>query len=223
MKNLRIPFLLIASVAFVLFSCNKANPGNEGSDRGNPLIVVDTLIYDAESQTFSLQLHTDSIADAEVKYFLFDGDSLLQESTDGLFNGILPLEEGYNVQAQVVWSDTTIVTPVTHLVNFIVPREPVEKISPKDLQALINAQDRSLRFGDNEHLIQGVDVRMDDGQELSLQDVFTYLSNKVWLSVQVTDLTYDENNLVTAIVLKPTVAPVPKEEDDDDFDWFGEY
>lgn len=222
MKNIRIPFLLIVSVVFVLLSCNKANSVNEGNDRGNPLIVVDTLIYDTESQTFSLQLHTDSIADAEVKYFLFDGDSLLQESTDGRFNGILPLEEGYNVQAQVVWSDTTIVTPVTHLVNFIVPREPVEKISQKDLQTLINAQDRSLRFGDNEHLIQEVDVKMSDGQDISFQDVFLYLDNKVWLSVQVTDITYDENNLVTTIVLKPTLAPVSKEEVDDDFDWFEE-
>lgn len=223
MKKLRIPFLLITSVVFVLLSCNKANSGNEGNDCGNPLIVVDTLTYDAESQTFSLQLHTDSIADAEVKYFLFDGDSLLQESTDGRFNGILPLEEGYNVQAQVVWSDTTIVTPIIHLVNFIVPREPVEKISQKDLQILINAQDHSLRFGDNEHLIQGVDVKMNDGQDVSFQDVFLNLDNKVWLSVQVTDIKYDENNLVTAIVLKPIVALVPNDEDDDDFDWFGEY
>lgn len=199
---------------FALISCDESKKPN-GTPRGVPSIVVDTLIYETESETFSLTIHTDSTEGAKVTYFLLDGDSLLQKNEEGVFHNITPLVEGYNVQAEVVWNDTTIQTPITHINDFIVPSKPVEKISIKDLQLLINSQDHSLNVGTNEHLAQSVEITNQDGDIISMQDVLLYLSNKVWASVEIIDVTYNENNQVTNIKLTPKVISQESNYDDD--------
>lgn len=216
MKNMKSSELELSTIAtlgilFLLHSCNGCpsdGGDHESQEIGTPTIVVDTLVFDSISQTFSINLHTDSVGKANVTYFLFDGDSLLQENKDGVFNGINPHEEGYNIQIQVVWPDTTITTPMRRLTGFILPREPVEQIPLAELKALINSKDKSLKLGTNEHIAQNVSVSLEGGQPTSLQDVFLNLDNNVWSSVEITKVTFDDNNLVTSIELKPTVVPI---------------
>ena len=61
-------------------------------------------------------------------WFILDGDSLLMQNEEGVFTGFAPLEDGYNVQLRVEWNDTTITTPMQHILGFVIPREPVEKM-----------------------------------------------------------------------------------------------
>lgn len=219
------PFVLTISMVIGLLMTMVGCNGNEHSDgtdqRGNPSIVVDSLVYDADSKTFSLSVHADSAAEAEITYYFFDGDSLLQTNTEGVFRGITPLMEGYDVQAQVVWKDTTVMTPLTHISNFIVPSKPVEKITKQALQTLINTQDKSLRLAENEQLSQSVHITTQDGDIVTMQDIFLYLNNKVWSSVEVVTINYNENNQVTDITIRPTVVKVKADPADDE--WFDEF
>ncbi|MBR0048665.1 MAG: hypothetical protein IJP74_05000 [Prevotella sp.] len=221
-KNSFFGTLLIAVSASLIVGCkNTAAPtDSEVTPRGEPTLVCDTIVFDEASKTFNLSLHADSTADAKVTFFLLDGDSILMQNTDGQFSGIPPFEEGYNVRLQAEWSDTTITTPLTHIVGFVVPREPVDKIPADELQKLINSQDKSLILGNNLHLAQGLSVVVTDTQmeASSLQDVITLLKNGVWKSVTVTDVSYDDNNLITAIKLKPVGEQQIEDEDyDEDF------
>lgn len=192
-------------------------PGEDSNRRGEPQLVCDTLIFDEESKTFSLTLRTDSTAGAEVTYFLIDCDSILMQSTDGKFRGIQPLDEGYNVQAKVVWEDTTIVTPLTHILGFVIPREPVEKLPIKEVQQLINKKDKGLVRGESKYFTQNYDVKVTDSKmpPTSMQEIYTFLKNDVWKSVIVTDVTYDDQNLITSVTLKP-VGEQNIEADEDD-------
>lgn len=223
MKKNRIIYTvsLFFGLILTLLSCNENKQKADAGLRGTPIIVVDTLYFDEESKTFSLTIHADSTAEAEVSYYLYDGDSLLQECLDGQFRNIAPLVEGYDVKAKVVWSDTTVYTPLYHVNGFVVPQKPVEKISCKELQSLINAQDHSVMLGEHECLVQGVQIKTADGKEVSMQDVLLYLSNKVWTSVEVTDINYNENNQVTNFTIKPKEVKTKLVTDDED--WFDEY
>jgi len=183
--------------------------------RGTPLLIKDTLVYDEVAQSFTLQLHADSVADAKLTFRLYDGDSLIMENSDGLFQGVSPMEEGYYVELQAEWNDTTIVTPQLHVSNFVVPREPVEQLSADELQQLINQ--KKVRLSDNPHFAQDVKVSVVESQYslTSLAEVIQYIELGVWKSVEVKDVTYDENNIITSFVLKPIGEASPIDEDDD--------
>ena len=220
-KPITIITLSLAALGF-MFGCDgKGHSDNPANKRGTPVLVTDTLVYDADSKTFTLKMRADSTADASVTFFLCEGDSILQECSDGVFNKVPPQEEGYNVQAKVEWSDTTIITPMRHLTGFVLPSEPVEKIPLIELQSLINSMDKSLKLGNNEHISQSVLVSTDDGKTTALQDVFLNLDNNVWSSVEVVKVSYDDNNLVTEIVLKPKETSVVREDIDPEL--FDEY
>lgn len=201
----------------LLQGCKQTStPEQESTPRGEPVLVQDTLMFDEESKTFTLTMHADSTAGAEVTFFLLDGDSILMQNTDGKFSGIQPFDEGYNVKAQVIWEDTTIVTPLTHVLGFVVLREPVEKMLKEEVQQLINSQDKSLARGENEHFIQGFKLSVSDTKQnapKAMLDVYTLLKNKVWKSVEVTSVEYDDNNLITHVALKPVGETVISEED----------
>lgn len=221
MKNNRILYATFLVLGFILHlvSCNGDKPKET---RGTPTIVVDTLVFDESSKTFTLTIHADSTAGAQVTYSLFDGDSLLQENDEGVFHNITPLVEGYNVQAQVVWDDTTIVTPLTHVSNFIAPIKPVEPLSTEDLQKLINSQDKSLLTGENEQLVQDVQLVTKDGEKIYMQDVYLKLMSQEWSSVEVVDVKYNSINQITDITLDSKVVSIktPTEEDEE---WIDEY
>lgn len=204
LKKLTIALMAVGMLCLAQSCRQTAAPGQEGTKRGEPVLVKDTVEYDKESGTFRLEVHADSTAGAKVIFQLIDGDSILMESTDGRFSGIEPFEEGYNVQARVEWEDTTIVTPMLHLSGFVY-REPVEKMPVEELQKLINQRDKSFSVGTNKHVMQGFTLRVTDSQYKveSISDVFMMLKGGIWKSVTVADVTYDDNNLITAIVLKP--------------------
>ena len=224
MKRIYEVFGIAALIVVCLMqSCKQSvAPNNEIAPRGEPVLVVEDPVYDKESKTFSLALYADSTAGAEITYYLLYGDSILMQNKEGLFTGIAPFEEGYNVQAKVVWSDTTIFTPIIHRFGFTVPQEPVEKMAAEELQRLINACDKSLKQGKNEHVAQGVKLVVNNSQMNAprmIPDVIILIENKVWKSVEVTSLEYDENNLITSITLKPVGEIIAIDEDDEDQDF----
>lgn len=224
MKNSKIIFAAYFVLGFILLmtSCNESKQKEQETPRGVPVIVVDTLVFDDASKTFSLTIHADSTAGAQVTYFLFDEDSLMQKNEEGVFHNIVPFVEGYNVQAQVVWADTTILTPLTHVSNFIAPIKPVEPLSKEELQNLINSQDKSILKGETEQLIQDVAFVTKDEGRVYMQDVFMKLLSQEWSSVEVVEVKYNDLNQITNVTLKPKIAPAaPIVEDDDE--WIDEY
>ena len=203
----------------VLFSgCReKASRSEQVMQRGEPVLSNDIPVYDKTTQTYSLTVHADSIGDATVSYALLDGDSVIMKSEDGQFSGITPFEEGYNVRLSAQWEDTTIERTI-HVMDFVVPREPVEKMTKDELELLINACDKNLRRSKNDHLAQGVKLVV-EGTKLSppqiLPDVITYIENGVWQKVDVIKVEYDDNNLINSVTLKPIGEVVDIDEDED--------
>jgi len=176
----------------------------------------DTLFFDEATKTFTLQLSADSVADARLSFRLYDGDSLVMENVDGLFQGIAPMDEGYFAELQVEWEDTTVLTPQLHVSNFVVPREPVEKLEKEELQLLVNQ--KKVRLGADPHFSQDVKVSVVESQYSlsSLAEVTQYLDLDIWTSVEVVDITYDDNNIITSFVLKPIGEMPPVTDDDED-------
>ena len=209
---------MIVSSVWLIQSCREKT-GDNGPvvQRGNPVLRCDTPIYDESTQTFSLTIHADSIGGASVSYELLDGDSVIVSTEDGQFTGILPFEEGYNVRMLAQWEDTTI-ERVIHVMDFVIPREPVEKMSAKELEQLINNCDKSLRRSKNEHLSQGVKLVVNGSKIVPPQmipDVITLIENKVWQRVEVTTVEYDDNNLIRLVKLKPIGEEVEMDDDED--------
>lgn len=209
-------FTMAMGALLTLFSMQSCNSSTDkSSERGEPqLVVVEGPQYDKDSQSFSLALRVDSADDATVTYFLYDGDSLLVQNADGRFTGIAPLEEGYNVQAKVEWSDTTMLTPLLKVMGFIY-KEPIEKLSVQQIQGLINKRNKETL---EKHMAQQVQLTILDSKikPLLIHDVLLQLENKVWDSVTVSDVEYDENNFIVAITLKPVEHVEPISEDDEE-------
>ena len=182
--------------------------------RGIPVLNHEDPVYDEASQSFSLTLTADSTDGAKVMFFLLDGEKIIMKNETGQFSGIAPLDEGYNVYLSAEWEDTTIVTSLEHIFGFVLPHEPIEAMSKEDLQQLINAKDKGIKLGENEHLAQAVMVTTIDSQNAvsTLLEAIEKLEQGVWTSVQVTKVEYDENNLITDVTLKPTEKEI-KEED----------
>ncbi len=197
-KHILIP---IATVAFCMLSAC----GNFTREHGNPTLNCEAPVYDDVTQTFSLIVLSDSTSGAALTFALIKGDSVIMENNDGKFCGIPAFEEGYRVRMEAKWKDTTIVR-TTHVANFVVPCDSVDKMSADELEQLINSCDRSIRRASNKHLIQGVKLIVTDCRMVTpqmLPDVITFIENEVWQSVEVISLEYDDNNLITSITLRP--------------------
>jgi hypothetical protein len=229
--NKRKAIQLLFSIMIVVACCLGGSCKNSSADsetdstrRGEPQLSADRPEYDKDSKTFSLTLHTDSIADADVTYYLLDGDSILMKTDDGCFKGIIPLEEGYNVKAKVEWNDTTIMTAVTHVTGFVIPREFVDKLSKEDLKRLFDAKDKT---SIETYLSQGIKLIVKDSKmkPTLINEVLLYLDNRVWKSVEVIAIEYDEYNYITSLTLKPVGEKVESVTDDKDEknEFFDEY
>jgi len=224
-KNIMIKQLLLvvfSAMMLSFFGCQgKAGTGEQSSQRGEPVIIYENPIYDEASQTFTLTVSSDSTAGANVTYSLLEGDSVIMSNSDGRFSGIPPFDEGYNVTLEAQWDDTTLVRTV-HIMDFVVPRKAVEKMTNEQLQNLINSCDQSIKRGTNEHLTQGVKLTIRDSKSVPprmLPEVVTLIENGVWKSIEVINIEYDDNNLITAITLKPVGEHVDIDEDDEDLDY----
>lgn len=197
-KHILIP---MATVAFCMLSAC----GNFTREHGTPTLCCEAPVYDDVTQTFSLIVMSDSTSGASLTFALIKGDSVIMESNDGQFCGIPVFEEGYRVRMEAKWKDTTVVR-TAHVTNFVVPCDSVEKMSAAELEQLINSCDRSIRRASNKHLIQGVRLVVNDCRMVTpqmLPDVITFIENEVWQSVEVIDLKYDDNNLITSVTLRP--------------------
>lgn len=202
----------------IIVGCHQTTAPNDAKNlRGEPTLVCDTLVYDEGSKTFSLILHADSVADGKLTFYLLDGDSILMQNEEGQFSGIAPLEEGYNIQLRVEWSDTTVTTPVQHVLGFVIPREPVTKMTAEELQKLILSLDKSLATGSNEHLAQGVIINVIESKvpATTFQEVMMNLKGHTWKSVLVTNVNYDDNNLITSLTIKPEGEIVIEDEEEE--------
>ena len=177
------------------------------------------LVEDLENHTFSLTLSADSVGDASVTFYLIDcGDTIMRESGQSvIFNGIAPLDDGYDVVMRVERPDTII---SRHVTGFILTPEPVEKMTAEELQELINAKDKSIKRGTNDRLAQSVPLTLNDALRTpkKLSEVIDCIEFGEWKSVIVTDVDYDDNNLITSVTLKPVgekplAEPVEDEEE----------
>ena len=218
-----VPAVFAAMILSLLLSCKEKQSGDDviSPHSDNPVLMAEKPLYDEETKTFSLTMMTDSTAGATLTFTLMEGNNVLMENHDGEFRGIAPFEEGYDVKMEAQWDDTTIVR-VIHVVDFIVPREPVTKMSATELAQLINKGDLSIRRCDNDHLSQGVKLVVTGSQMAPpqmLPDVIMLITNGVWKAVEIVNLEYDDNNLITSITLKPIGEQVVIDEDDEDFDF----
>lgn len=213
-RYIKISLTAFGALLALLFIQGCSSTTNKTSKRGEPVLVVEDPIYDESTNTFSLTLRVDSTEDANITYCLLDGDSLLKENSDGHFTAIAPLEEGYNVQARVEWSDTTVVIPAIRVLGFVVKKK-IEKLSATELQTLINKRDSETLEA---HLAQQLKLTVLNSKvkPTIIHDVLLQLDNKVWDSVKVAEVEYDDDNYIVAITLKPVEHVEPVSEDDED-------
>lgn len=208
-----LPLIIVCTI---LSGCkDNGSDANVGGERGEPVLTHEGPQYDEATGTFSLVVRTDSVGGATLRYSLIDGDSVIMRSDDGSFSGIAPFDEGYDVKLEVEWPDT-VIERRCHIMDFVVPAAPVEKISAEDFAKLINARAESLRRSTDEHVAQGVIFRVVDSkmQPQMLPDAITLIENGLWQSVEVVRLQYNDNNLITEI----TVRPIGEKTDDIDID-----
>jgi len=210
-------FLLLTLSCLFLANCSeKRGAGDE--KRGEPVLTHEVPQFDKASGTFSLTVKADSVEGADLVFSLMVGDSVLAKNSEGKFEGIAPFEEGYDVKLEAQWPDT-VIERICHVMDFIVPAAPVEKLSPEELAKLVNAKDESLSLGTNEHLVQGVTFHVIDSkmQPQMLPDVIVLIETGVWKGVEVVKLEYNEKNLITDITVRPVgeKADVIDEEDED--------
>lgn len=220
----KVMMIMVVGALFTMQGCkDQAKKNSESVQRGNPELRCDKPVEDKVNHTFTLALSADSTADASVVFYLIDcGDTLMMESGQSVtFSGIAPLDDGYDVAMRVEWPDT-VVMKNRHVTGFILTPEPVDSLSAKELQELINAQDKSIKCGSNEHLSQSVKIIVNDALRTpkKLSEVIDCISFKEWKSVIVTDVGYDENNLIISVTLKPVgEKPLPESDDDEDGDF----
>lgn len=210
-------FILLAFILMGLSSCNFP-PSIKPSP--NPLLIVEDTIFDEATQTFNIILSSDSTDGATLTFSLLDGDSLLMQNETGQFVGIAPLNDGYYIQLKAKWKDTTIIRK-DHI-WLPIPRKPVEPMAKEELQKLINEKDKSFKIGSNEHLTQGVIVKTIECQKpvTTLLEVIERLEQGVWTSVEVKEVFYDENNLVSEVTLKPTEKVIAEEDYEDEEEYY---
>lgn len=213
-----IKSILVSLSSGILLLTGCVGNGSVTADKeniGEPTLIHEAPEYDEATGTFSLVLRADSVGSADLLYTLIDGDSIIMKSDNGIFSGIPPLEEGYDVRLEVKWNDT-VIERLCHIMDFVVPSAPVEKISPEDFARLINSKAESLRRSTDEHIAQGVIFRVVDSQmqPQMLPDAITLIENGLWKGVEVVNLQYNEKNLITEI----TVRPIGEQTDDIDMD-----
>lgn len=213
-RHIKILFTAVCVLLACCFLQGCSSSPEKANKRCEPLLVADEPQYDESTNTFSLTVRVDSTEDADITYYLYDGDSLLMENSDGYFSAIAPLEEGYNVQAKVVWSDTTVVIPAVKVMGFIILKK-IEKLPEKELQNLINKMDSNALEA---HMAQQVKLTVLDSKikPSLIHAVLLQIKNKVWDSVTVTEVEYNDNNYIVAITLKPVEHIVPVSEDDEE-------
>lgn len=222
MKTTSRIFSIILSSALigaVFTNCGSHSDKTDG--KGDPVLTHETPVYDETTGTFSLTVKADSVNGATLLYSLMLGDSILSENAEGQFTGIFPFEEGYDVKLQAQWPDTTI-ERYCHVMDFVVPMAPVEKISLEDLAKLINNKDESLSTGTNGHIAQGVTFKAIDSkmQPQMLPDAIALIQTGVWKGVEIVKLEYNDKNLVTDITLRPVGEEADViDEDDEDLDY----
>lgn len=217
--------IIIVAISSLVSSCKQSATVSESENgRGEPQLITERPEYNKDSKTFSLALHTDSTSEANVTFYLLDGDSILMEAIDGIFKGIPPLEEGYNVKAKVEWNDTTIVTPAIHVTGFVIPRDSVEKLSKEDLKRLFDAKDK---VSIESYLAQDVKLVVKESKlkPALINEVLLYMESHVWKSIEVTDIEYDDYNYIISITMKPIGEKVESiaEDDDESTDFYDEY
>ena len=198
-KSLLYQILIVFPVLCLLCCSGQINQYSE------PVLTSSVPVYDDSTNTFSITVVADSIDGAILNFYLTEGGKIVQESQDGNFSGIDPFEDGYDVILKAQWKDT-LLERIIHVVDFIVPDEPLDKMTADELEQLINNRDRDSRQTIYNHLTQGVKLIVKESNNQSpqiLSDVFTLLVNDVWQAVEVVGVEYNNFNLISCITLKP--------------------
>lgn len=219
MKKISSYLFILTAIICCQFSVTSCK---EAIRHGQPTIHFDEPVFDEVSQTFSITLSADSVTDARVTFFLLDGEEILMQNETGEFSEIAPLDEGYNVQLSAEWPDTTIVTLPEHVFGFIIPKAPVTPMSKEELEQLINAKDVTIKRGENEYLAQAVSVKIVGNQSAvaTLFEAIEKLEQRLWTSAKISDVTYDENNLIIEVTLKPTEKVINEDDYEDEEEYY---
>lgn len=222
LRLLTISLVALCAVCSLLSACKgKGGEDAEAGKRGEPVLTHEIPVYDETTGTFSLVLKADSVEGASLLYYLIDGDSVIMKNDNGKFSGIQPLDDGYDVKLEVCWEDTVIERRF-HILDFVVPAAPVEKIAPEELAKLINSKDKSKRESIDKYLSQGVIFNVTDSkmQPQMLSDAITLIDTGLWKSVEVVKLQYNDKNLITEITVRPIgeqAAEIDTEDEDYDY------
>lgn len=216
-KSIIIPFLsliLLAGICFI--QCAPTPPSRK------LVLRYDDPCYDSITSTYSFTVLVDSADGTIFEYSLMDADSVLYHNETGVFTGIEPFNEGYDLMVKAVWQDTTIVHPSVR-VWFPIFVPSVNPMTKEELTQLINAEDMSLQLNDNPHIAQGIEVVVTDAklEASSLFEVIEYIHHNQWSMVEVTAIHYNEQQRIDKITLKPKkeILPEPPVESDDDIDF----
>ena len=214
----KLVVICIATTVYCLFvGCRHGQPPMQHS----PVLNYETPVYDATTNTFSLEITADSVDGAEISYSLTADGILIEKNRKGRFDRIPPFDEGYDVIMEAQWKDTTIFRSV-RILGFVAPQEQIDKMTVEELEALINKGDACLRRGTHPQLVQGVKLAVVESKMSSpqmLSDVVTFIENGVWKAVEVVNLDYNKDNQIVKITLKPVGENVAIDDDDEDLDY----
>lgn len=205
-KNLLLA--LLASTLFAIQSCkHKKDVPEPDVQRCEPSLLCGVPVEDTVTHTFSLSVSSDCTSGATVTFYLVDfNDTLMVQSGDSAtFSGIEPLDDGYFVSMRAEWPGDTTILCTEHVSGFVILQEPVDSITEKELEELINSKDKTLRRNTNSRIAQTAKLNVINSlrQPVKLRDVINLIDNGEWKSVHITNIVYDENNLVVSITLEP--------------------
>lgn len=137
-------------------------------------------------------------------------------SHDGKFSEVPGSQsEGgsYDLQLRAEQGDSVLAT--LDLPGFVIIEKVDNRMSPADLQELINSQDESLKgVGENKYLAPICELHFEGLSKKTINiptdmaAVLFKLENKSWKSVTVTKLGYDNSKHINSITMKIVEAPV---------------
>ena len=132
----------------------------------------------------------------------------IAKSKDGSFNGIPFSSNDGKYYAQVVTSSGEALSEKTEITGFLEVKDISHKLSVRELQDLINKQDKSLLGHDNEYLSPVYQIKyaeLPPGTESvpdNFGDVFENVKMGAWNSVEVISLDYDDSKHISTIMLR---------------------
>lgn len=188
-----------------------------------PMLRIVTPPTPDDEGTYTFEATVDHAPACKLYYVLVDKlkEQEVSRSEDGKFSEVpgTKFEGGsYDLLLKAEQGDSVLAT--LDLPGFIVIEKIDKKMTPADLQKLINAKDESLvGIGENKYLAPICELHFEGlskgaiNTPTDMAAVLLKLETKVWKSVKVIKLEYDNTKHINSITMK--VVEAPKASDDD--------